>query len=277
MLSKYMKNKLSFLVLIVAMGCASNDLEKPFDCGPVTITVALELGNSTLEVSGCAINDAVIAVSATGGEEPYQFRINGASFSTDAVFEGLAPGIYTVEVKDKNGCLGVLSPSPEVTNPSSTLALTITNTEGDAECVTNNGTITVEATGGTGPYTYKLGTVDKGAETTYSGLAPGNYNVTVTDSENCTDSAPAVVAREDTGTSWLTEVKPIIDTNCATSGCHNGSNSLPDFRTLSNVQSNKLQVRSRTQSGDMPRGGGTLTTSQKALIACWVDDGAKNN
>ena len=64
--------------------------------------------------------------------------------------------------------------------------------------------------------------------------------------------------------------------NCAVSGCHNGTQ-FPDFRSLSNIQQNKDQIRQRTQTGNMPPNGRSLTQQQIDLIACWIDDGALDN
>ena len=68
----------------------------------------------------------------------------------------------------------------------------------------------------------------------------------------------------------------IIVTKCAISGCHNGSTSLPDFRSLATVQANSGNIKSFTQTGFMPRNG-SLSQNEIDLIACWVDDGALNN
>ena len=46
-----------------------------------------------------------ITVSATGGSGSYMYSIDGASFQADGLFEDLAGGNYTVEVKDGNGCM----------------------------------------------------------------------------------------------------------------------------------------------------------------------------
>jgi hypothetical protein len=65
--------------------------------------------------------------------------------------------------------------------------------------------------------------------------------------------------------------------SCAISGCHDGSvSSLPNFSNLSVIQANASMIKSRTQSGNMPKTG-SLTQNQIDLIACWVDDGALDN
>jgi hypothetical protein len=72
-------------------------------------------------------------------------------------------------------------------------------------------------------------------------------------------------------------IKPIIDTNCTVSGCHVIGTGLPDFTQFSNIKTYAAEIRERTSTRDMPRGGRVLTNLQIAQIACWVDSGALNN
>jgi hypothetical protein len=254
-------------------GCASNDAGKPFNCS--TVSVLLTLVSKT-NVSSCTANDGRIEVTAANGQGPYEFRINGGAFSTSGIFENLTQGTgYTIEAKDANGCIGTLSPAPSIDNPTSTLAAEAIDATNDTECLTDNGSFTITASGGTAPYTYKKGNGPFTDNATFGGLASGNYTITVKDKEGCTFTVTKTISKGDTGVSWSGQVKNIIDTKCAISTCHNGSE-FPDLRVLRNVQNNKAQIRSRTQSGDMPRNG-TLTNDEKTKIACWVDDGAKNN
>lgn len=76
------------------------------------------------------------------------------------------------------------------------------------------------------------------------------------------------------------DIQPIIETNCALPGCHNGSNaSIPDWTLFSNIQDKATLIKIRTANNTMPpsTSGITLTSSEIADIGCWVDDGAQNN
>lgn len=73
-------------------------------------------------------------------------------------------------------------------------------------------------------------------------------------------------------------IKPIIDTNCAVKSCHVAGPSLRvDFTNFANIQNYAAEIKERTATRDMPRGGRVLTSEQIAQIACWVDNGAQNN
>jgi uncharacterized membrane protein len=79
--------------------------------------------------------------------------------------------------------------------------------------------------------------------------------------------------------SFSADVKPIIDSNCATSsGCHaSGSSNGPGpLTTYSQISAAKNSISSAIKSGSMPRNG-TLTTNEKNLILCWIQSGAANN
>ena len=268
-----MKNLFPSLLIITLFGCANNDLNKPFDCSTTSITVTLE---SKQDVSTCSASDGSISISASNGESPYEYSINGGSFTTNPVFTNLATGTYTLTVRDANGCEGTLLPSPSITSPGSTLSL-LAVTGNDTNCLTDNGSISVTASGGAPPYTYKLNNGSFANLTDFANLSSGSYTITAQDSEGCTFSINTSVGRGDTGISWSSEVQSIINTNCAVTGCHSGSQS-PNLNTLAGVQNNKESIKSRTSAKTMPPSGRTaLTNDQIKKIACWVDDGAKNN
>lgn len=82
---------------------------------------------------------------------------------TDPIFE------YFQEIVEEGSCL------------------TVTGYSTDETPLLNDGTITLSVSGGSTPYTYSWSTADGGGLTagaTQSGLAPGVYNVTITDNSN---------------------------------------------------------------------------------------------
>ena len=50
-------------------------------------------------------NDGTIALSATGGNSPYTYSMDGQTFYSGSFFANLASGTYTCYVKDNNGCI----------------------------------------------------------------------------------------------------------------------------------------------------------------------------
>lgn len=174
-------------------------------------------------------------------------------------------------------------PTPMVdcntTGPS--VALTVTDLSG---CGLDDGVIALAITGGTGTNTVTvdptIANFDAGTAT-FSGVEPGDYTVTITDSDNCTTSEDATVGFPAAALSFATDIKPIVEANCAVPTCHDGGGSLPDFNDFGTFQTrannNAGGVRQRVKSGDMPRGGGSLTATEISNILCWIDEGAQNN
>ncbi|MBL4755737.1 MAG: T9SS type A sorting domain-containing protein, partial [Flavobacteriales bacterium] len=110
----------------------------------------------------------------------------GASDSTITVSLG---GSYSLTVTDGNGCNGSDTISVTI-NP----AIVLTTATTDASCAASDGTASVSAAGGTGPYAYLWN--DPGAQTndTATGLSAASYTVIVTDALGCLDSATVVVS-----------------------------------------------------------------------------------
>jgi hypothetical protein len=127
-------------------------------------------------------------VTATGGTAPYTFLWSANSQTTQTA-TGLCGGSsHSVRVRDANGCeftTTVSLPNPAVLTASLT-GTTNANCNGGT-----NGTATVTANGGTAPYTFSIGTPQ--ATGNFTGLAAGNYVVTITDNRGCTTTVPFAI------------------------------------------------------------------------------------
>lgn len=74
------------------------------------------------------------------------------------------------------------------------------------------------------------------------------------------------------------DVSPVIASSCAISGCHaagstNGPGALTNYTQVFNARS---AIRTAVANGTMPKSG-TISTTQKNAILCWIDNGAANN
>ena len=256
---------LSFLSFLI-FSCG-DDVD-PVDCeksGPI-----LSLG-TVVDATSCSITDGSIKVSASGGKEPYEFSLNDLPGQTIGQFDNLSAGIYTALIKDANGCTASVD---NVSVKASDFTFNATITE-DNSCLAGNGTVVIDVSEGNPPYTYRLGNGTFTESNAFSGLPSGNHSISVKDNNECSVTLSLTVPRGFTGTSWENEIKPIMETSCAKSGCHNGS-SRPDLREFENAKFYAKSIKSKTQDKSMPREG-TLTQQQIDIIACWVDDGAFKN
>ena len=167
--------------------------------GAGVYTVSVTDNNGCVETAnGVIFEPAELQISTTGtdvkcnGEKNGTATVNGASggnapytyvwsnFATTATISGLAAGTYTVQVKDANGCtkngtVVVKEPTPLICSAQVTAQIeTYNGTQGAAVAT---------ASGGTAPYAFKW---SNGATTqAVTGLAAGNYSVTVTDANGC--------------------------------------------------------------------------------------------
>lgn len=151
----------------------------------------------------CSTGTGTISVSASGGrvdidnDYEYALIINGVEEPYDAnrTFTGLASGFYNVNarVAGTKCTPAKLSANVEIVIPRAVTA-SIASSTNPTTCAGNDGTITVNVSGGSGSYFYSTnnGSTYNGSAVTPTGgqivigsLAAGSYTVVIKDSNNC--------------------------------------------------------------------------------------------
>jgi gliding motility-associated-like protein len=142
---------------------------------------ALSLVKTDAACSGVK-NGSISALASVTGAYTYKWS-NGATTSS---VSSLDAGTYSVVVTSAAGC----SQTSTVTVNNIT-NLTANTTVTNSLCNSSVGGASVQVTGGTAPYTYKW---SNGATTpTITGVASGNYIVSVSDAVGCTSTTQANV------------------------------------------------------------------------------------
>ncbi|WP_406843731.1 T9SS type A sorting domain-containing protein [Flavobacterium soyae] len=126
-------------------------------------------------------SNGTATITPSGGTSPYTYLwSNGAATQTAS---GLTAGTYSATITDNNSCTLTVN-NITVLGPPSAMAATTAATP--VSCFGgSNGTATVTASGGTGPYTY-VWTPSGKTTAIATGLTAGTYSVTITDSNTCT-------------------------------------------------------------------------------------------
>ena len=155
---------------------------------PTAVTVSLSSSTSVLCAGSC---DATAVFAANGGVTPYNYDLfsttTGQIGSTQSSpeFTGLCAGTFYVQVTDANGCTANTADFV-ITEPG---ALDITLSSTPVSCYGgNDGSITLNLTGGTFPFSFvwvrNLTDTIQGTSSLQN-LESGTYCVTVTDANNC--------------------------------------------------------------------------------------------
>ena len=156
-----------------------------------SLSCDLELEAGTIVNVSCTDgSDGSATVIGTSSSLPitYSWEQAGVAFGTGTSQSGLTAGVYKVIAEDAIGCLEELT--FVITQPAQ---LVIDNCESVAVSTVggSDGEALITVSGGTEPYTYLW---SNGATSNpATNLTEGNYTVTVTDANGCTDETPCTV------------------------------------------------------------------------------------
>jgi gliding motility-associated-like protein len=167
----------------------------------VTLTdpTAVAYTSSTTD-ENCGAGDGTISLTGSGGTGALNYSNDGgATFQVTGNFTGLAAGIYNIVVEDASGCQATGTVTVGVAAGGVAISST---TDVDPTCNGgNDGSITVNASGGAAPLSYSSdGGVTFQAGTSFTGLSAGSYNMVVEDANGCQDATTATVTDPAAGT-----------------------------------------------------------------------------
>jgi gliding motility-associated-like protein len=144
---------------------------------PAPVALDLEVEN----VSCFGLSDGQVTAIASGGVGNYSYAWSNGP--TTPVNDQLPAGTYGITVEDGNGC--PVEATAVVTQPDS-LGISVIDIVDNICFGESLGSITVAASGGTGPYEYSLDGFSFQTDPTLANLAAGIYTITVLDAMGCT-------------------------------------------------------------------------------------------
>ncbi len=143
-------------------------------------------------------SDGSASASQTGGNPPYTYAWSNGE--TTGNITGLPAGTISVTITDNDGCYGTASATlDEPTELEVSLSATDETCGGG-----NDGSVSSNPSGGTPPYSYLW---SNGASTAnLVNLAPGSYNLTLSDANGCMKVTPDIIVN--TGTTLNVTTSP---------------------------------------------------------------------
>ena len=223
-------------------------LEAPiFDTNPVITNI-----------SCFGANDGSIDLNIIGGIEPIFVAWDDDPTSVEER-NNLVPGTYNVIIEDSSGNNCTITHEFIIIEPLELSLSSIIENAIDCENV-NSGSIDLQVTGGTAPYTFQWnsGQINDDLEN----IGPGNYSVIVTDSKGCeiTDSF-SVYRQEDITTSF----DITFDADC--------ENYIPYQITTINIEGGVAPYEIIWSTGEVSGNNNeTMTSSQNGTVIVEVID-----
>jgi hypothetical protein len=172
-----------YLTLTDAHGCTAFS-NSNFILQPPLLEVQL----SSTSVSCVGFSNGAIAATPAGGSAPYQYL--WSTGATTSSISNLPAGSYSVTIKDAHQCQ--VTQSINVSQPSAAVSANVTTTA--VSCFGgSNGSVTIVAQGGVGPYQYTWSNGSTAFQS--SGLTAGGYTWAINDHNGCTLTGQAIITQ----------------------------------------------------------------------------------
>ena len=217
-------------------GCANTVNLSVIISQPASLPSASIQASDNTPVSCFGLQDGQLIVTAQGGSGVYDYSWSGpggAFVNNSAVAANLAPGNYTVQVFDQNGCITPVTVSATITQPAAVLSAAATSTNFNGFNIACNGgttNIDLTVTGGNAAYTYTWNgpSIFTASSQDISNALSGLYTVEVNDSKGCS-ATTSINLTEPTDDSLAFVMTPTL---CAV-GSKTGSIALSPFGGVS--------------------------------------------
>ena len=147
--------------------------------GPTPPTI-LSIDNQ--QPSNCGINDGIISINANAGSDFSLFSIDGgSSWQASGSFSNLAPGNYSIAVRNANGTCIVFEPnSVQFDYPLAPTILNVVSTQ-PSDCGANDGMIDIQMAIPQNNYLFSIdGGQNWQSEAIFSNLSGGLYQLVIT-------------------------------------------------------------------------------------------------
>ncbi|WP_212004581.1 T9SS type A sorting domain-containing protein [Chitinophaga sp. HK235] len=178
-------------------GCTTNFPDKltiTTPAAPVSFTAVLSDYNGK-NISCAGGDNGTAQITATGGNggtySGYTYAVDNGLFTNISLLDHITAGNHLIKVKDGRGC--VVSNSYTFTESSQALNIVLVSKQ-DVKCAAiPGGSIKVAGSGGTGSLQYSIDGNTWQSSPDFTGLAGGDYIITVRDANSCGITMPVKI------------------------------------------------------------------------------------
>ncbi len=202
--------------------------------------------------------NGIIYFSISGGQSPYNYRINsGAWLTANTMIPSLFAGTYNIDFIDANGC--IITEIIVVNEPNFALDAEIMGVVNVSCMIDTNGSVSGAGTGGTSPKMYSLDNINFQINPLFSNLGVGNYTFYVVDANGCTSSENfSIVATSPLSLAWATQTPP---------SCETVNNGALSVGVISGLYPFTFQL-----NGNPPQAGGSFNNLGEGFYTVLVTD-----
>ena len=155
-------------------------------------TTSVTVGYICLQVTAtpgpttCGRSNGTITVTATNGTPPYSYSLDGINFQASNLFAGLPAGNYpNITAKDASGTATTAATITDIAGPQPSITIT------PSSCDAPDGSVLIDAIGGTGPFMYSIDGINFGNNDLFSRIGAGTVLIAaIKDGNGCTVSQP---------------------------------------------------------------------------------------
>ena len=127
--------------------------------------------------------NGIVTVNVSGGTPAYQYAANSGTFQLSNVLTGFTSGTHVIHIKDSHGCS--IDTTIMLTQPTTFTVSSALITNPTCQGYTD-GAVTLNATGGTLPYSYSTNNTTFTSSPVFSGLNEATYTFYLIDNNGCT-------------------------------------------------------------------------------------------
>ncbi len=235
----------------LANGCSATN------SATVTDVPLMNLSEIHTNVSCFGFADGAVDLTVAGGQPPFTYAWTNSTTLED--INAVTAGSYTVVVTDGISCTASIT--VQLTEPA---PIQVSETHTMVTCnAANNGSINISVAAGTPAYTYLWS--DNDINEDRNALAPGTYNVTVTDNNRCTATASIGI----TEPAALAIQPAVTQPTCATNG---NDGDLTIAVTGGTLPYNYLWSNGPTTPANPKLGPGNFSVTVTDSNACIISD-----